>query len=207
MIDELAAALAEAARFNPDDAAAPAAVLWADHPAQWGPVIPHLRGLMPHLLALGPYAPGERTGPAIWLRCVVDRTLDAPGIPNGATPVIYLPGVSRQELGAAQTCPRRLQPLVELQYRGVCWTQKNGRDWTVEAFLTSVAGGLGLDVARDAATRQAMLRALPQVAAAPTSRRSRRGWRSSSASLPTAPCAPVRRSWSRRGRATAAPSS
>ena len=167
VIEELAAALAEAARFNPDDAAAPAAVLWADHPAQWGPVIPHLRGLMPHLLALGPYAPGERTGPAIWLRCVVDRTLDAPGIPNGATPVIYLPGVSRQELGAAQTCPRRLQPLVELQYRGVCWTQKNGRDWTLEAFLTSESGGLGLDVARDAATRQAMLRALPQVAAAP----------------------------------------
>ena len=167
VIEELAAALGAAASFNPDDAAAPAAVLWADHPAQWERVIPHLRGLMPHLLALGDYAPGERTGPAIWLRCMVDRTLEAPVMLDGAAPVLYLPGVSRQELGAAQTCPRRLQPLVELQYRGVCWTQKNGRDWTVEAFLASKAGGLGLDVARDAATRQALLRALPKVAAAP----------------------------------------
>ena len=167
VIEALAAALADAARSNPDDVVPPAAVLWADHPAQWRPVVPHLRRLVPHLLALGEYAPGELTGPSIWLRCVVDRTLDAPRIPDEATPILYLPGVSRQQLGAAQTCPRHLQPLVELQYRGVCWTQKNGRDWTVEAFLASAAGGLGLDVARDAATRQAMLRAVAEVAAAP----------------------------------------
>ncbi len=167
VIKALAAALAGAASSNPDDVVPPAAVLWADHPAQWRPVVPHLRRLVPHLLALGEYAPGELTGPSIWLRCIVDRTLDAPRIPDGAAPILYLPGVSRQQLGAAQTCPRHLQPLVELQYRGVCWTQKNGRDWTVEAFLASAAGGLGLDVARDAATRQAMLRAVAEVAAAP----------------------------------------
>ena len=54
--------------------------------------------------------------------------------------------------------------LVELQYRGVCWTQKNGKDWTVEAFLVSEEGGLGLDVARDATTRRAMLGALAELA-------------------------------------------
>ena len=79
---------------------------------------------------------------------------------------IYLPGVGRQELGAAQTCPDHLKPLVELQYRGTCWTQRNGRDWTVEAFLVSGDGGLGLDLARDAATRQSMLRALAELATA-----------------------------------------
>ena len=168
VVEELAAALdAEAASFNPGDVVRPAAVLWADQPAQWGPVVPLLRPLVPHLLALGDYDAERRTGPAIWLRCMVERTLDAPRLPDDTTPILYLPGVSRQELGAAQTCPRRLQPLVELLYRGVCWTQKNGRDWTVEAFLTSAAGGLGLDAARDAATRQAMLRALAAVAAAP----------------------------------------
>ena len=167
LVEALAAALAGAARFNPDDAVRPAAVLWTDPAAQWQPVVPHLRRFAPHLLALGEYAPEQRTGPSIWLRCVIERTLDAPRIPAEATPILYLPGVSRQQLGAAQTCPRRLQPLVELQYRGVCWTQKNGRDWTVEAFLTSRAGGLGLDVARDAATRQAMLRAVAELALAP----------------------------------------
>jgi hypothetical protein len=85
-------------------------------------------------------------------------------IPEGATPIVYLPGVSRQELRAVQECPGSLKPLVELQYWGVCWTQKNGKDWTVEAFLVSEEGGLGLDVARDATTRRAMLGALAQLA-------------------------------------------
>ena len=32
-------------------------------------------------------------------------------------------------------CDSMLQPLIELQYRGAVWHQRNGRDWTVEAFL------------------------------------------------------------------------
>ena len=59
-----------------------------------------------------------------------------------------------------------LQPLVELQYRGAIWHQRNGRDWTVEAFLAS-DNAFGLDMARDAATRPATLRALPLLAAEP----------------------------------------
>ncbi|MGC1951791.1 MAG: BREX-1 system phosphatase PglZ type B, partial [Gammaproteobacteria bacterium] len=54
--------------------------------------------------------------------------------------------------------------MVELQYRGVCWTQRNGRDWTVEAFLVSEDGGLGLDVARDARSRRSTLVALSELA-------------------------------------------
>ena len=46
---------------------------------------------------------------------------------------------------------------------GVFWTQKNGKDWTVEAFLVSEEGGLGLDVAHDASTRSAMLGALAEL--------------------------------------------
>ena len=62
-----------------------------------------------------------------------------------------------------QEIPDSLKPLVELQYRGVCWTQKNGRDWTVEAFLVSDDGGLGLDVAHDGVTRQALLGSLEEL--------------------------------------------
>ncbi|MEZ5598075.1 MAG: hypothetical protein R3E84_17080 [Pseudomonadales bacterium] len=94
----------------------------------------------------------------------VDRALSEVQIPEGTAPIVYLPGVSRQELRAVQECPDSLKPLVELQYRGVCWTQKNGKDWTVEAFLVSEEGGLGLDVARDATTRRAMLGALAELA-------------------------------------------
>jgi len=75
-------------------------------------------------------------------------------------PSIYLPGVSRADLRAIETCPRELQPLAELQYRGLFWSQLNGRDWTVNAFLSSSRGGLALDVSADQATQRALLRAL-----------------------------------------------
>lgn len=164
VVEELVCSLEAAAKFNPNDVVRPCAVLWADQDRQWQPIVAHLRRLLPHFLTLGDYEPDHRSGPAIWLRSVVERALPGFEIPEGATPVVYLPGVSRQDLRAAQECPDSLKPLVELQYRGVCWTQKNGRDWTVEAFLVSEQGGLGLDVARDATTRRAMLGALAELA-------------------------------------------
>ena len=167
VVERLKASLEAAADHNPDDAEKPAAILWTDPDSRWQPIIPQLLPLMPHLLVLGEYDPDNRSGPSIWLRCVIERTLQSPGIPDESTPVIYLPDVGRGELGAAETCPHHLKPLVELQYRGTCWKQRNGRDWTVEAFLTSPDGGLGLDVAKDAATRDAMHRALPELAATP----------------------------------------
>ena len=70
------------------------------------------------------------------------------------------PGVSRAELRAIESCPRDLQPLAELQYRGVFWSQVNTKDWTVSAFLSSKNGGLGLDVAQDKATQEALAQVL-----------------------------------------------
>ena len=156
--------LERSGRFNPNDVVRPCALLWTDQDAQWRPVIAQLRRLLPQLVTFGEYEPEHRSGPAIWLRSVIERALLEVELPDGATPIVYLPGVSRQELRAIEECPDRLKPLVELQYRGVCWTQKNGKDWTVEAFLVSEEGGLGLDVARDAATRRAMLGALAELA-------------------------------------------
>jgi len=164
VVERLKASLEAATAHNPNDAEKPVAVLWTDRDAQWWPILARLRALMPQLLTLGEYEPENRTGPSIWLRCVVDRVLELPRLASDTTPVVYLPDVSRQTLGSAEACPSNLKPLVELQYRGTCWTQKNGRDWTVEAFMVSSDGGLGLDVARDTATRQSMLGALPELA-------------------------------------------
>ncbi len=163
VIEVLARSLERAARHNPNDVVHPVTILWTDHDSQWQPIIPQLRRLMPQLLTLGEYNPSLRTGPAIWLRSVIDGTLEDSQIPDRKTPIIYLPDVSRQELRAIQECPDNLKPLVELQYRGVCWIQKNGKDRTVEAFLVTEDGGLGLDVARDAATRRSMLGALTEL--------------------------------------------
>ena len=167
VVERLKASLEAASAHNPNDAEKPVAVLWTDLDSQWRPILARLRVLMPQLLTLGVYEPEGRTGPSIWLRCVVDRVLELPRLASDTTPVVYLPDVSRQVLGSAEACPSDLKPLVELQYRGTCWTQKNGRDWTVEAFMVSNDGGLGLDVARDTATRQSMLSALPELATTP----------------------------------------
>ena len=172
MLEALRASLAHAARYNPGDVVTPAAVLWTDTDGQWRPVVEQLRPLMPELLTLGDYDPATRTGPAIWVRCVIEPAVRADTFPDlawpaGTVPVIYLPGVSRQTLRAVEECPDALKPLVELQYRGTVWTQKNGKDWTVRAFLVSEEGGVTLDVAEDQLTVQAMLGALSQLAVTP----------------------------------------
>jgi hypothetical protein len=162
--------LTAAARYNRSDMVAPAAILWTDADSQWEPLVSQLRPLMPELLTLGEYNPEEKTGPAIWLRCVIERSLPDIEMPEDVIPIIYMPNVSRQTLRAVEECPNSLKPLVELQYRGTVWTQRNGRDWTVEAFLVSEDGGLGLDVAKDRNTRRSLLGALAQLAVTPLTR-------------------------------------
>ena len=144
----------------------PAAILWTDPKAEWRPVIPTIQTRLDELLILGDLAPDMRTGPAIWIRCLVDRTLDEPALPGDRAPIVYLPGVARQELRAGEECHPELRPLVELLFRGALWLQHNGRDWGVGSFLTSTKT-LGLDIARDDRTIEAMLRALPEVVLTP----------------------------------------
>ena len=158
-------AIRSAAIHNPDVQAAPACILWPDGDRQWEPVVPRLQRDLPELLQLGDYAPEKRIGPAIWLRCaiagLVGGNLTDPTEPTDpSTPILYLPGVSRQDLRAVESCPDRLKPLAELQYRGVIWSQANAKDWTILAFLKSNQGGLGLDVAQDKDAKHAMQLAL-----------------------------------------------
>lgn len=167
VLEALLASIEKAAVHNRSVTVAPAAVLWPDEGRQWEPLLPVLRKVCPHLLTLGSYDPAKMTGPAIWLRCLLGRQLEAAGWPPEAVPVVYLPGVGRHMLRAVESCPKHLQPLAELQYRGVFWSQVNARDWTVLAFLKSPDGGLGLDVAQDHATLEAIGRSLVPLADTP----------------------------------------
>ncbi len=98
---------------------------------------------------------------------MIARTLPEADWPQGDTPILYLPGVSRQDLRAVAERPQALKPLAELQYRGTLFTQKNARDWTIEAFLRSADGGLEIEVSTDAATRDALPRTLLRLADEP----------------------------------------
>lgn len=203
VLNRLAESLRERSA-SPDGQESPVAILWPDPKEEWRGLLPALRDELPELLALGDYDSKARVGPAIWLRCVVDGTLPAPGRQGGGdgagpsgeaavelgretvaagrpvpmtgttpdlgeahdeldVPILYLPGVAREDLRAGDGCPESLKPLVELMYRGTLWLHPKGRPWTPAAFLGS-AKGLGLDVARDSETHRALASALPEVA-------------------------------------------
>jgi hypothetical protein len=160
VIEHLVKTLRDSAIFNPEVQVAPSCILWPDKDRQWEAVIPRLQSELAELLVLGDYTPENRTGPAIWLRCVIAGKAPDVTLPADRVPVFYLPGVSRQDLRAIEDCPNLLKPLAELQYRGVIWSQANAKDWTIMAFLKSDQGGMGLDVAQDNDAKNAMRLAL-----------------------------------------------
>jgi len=147
------------ARAGNGGAGAPGvALLWTDATRQFEPFIDKLRAHVP-VVTLGAYDPQGRTGPAYWIRCVVDGAIDPPN----STPVIYLPGHAKGAVRAVEEAPEELKPLAELQYRGGLFTQANGTDWTITAFLES-REGLGVQVADDQRTKEAILRARTHLA-------------------------------------------
>lgn len=164
IIDLLVDEVRASADYNSNVQVAPSVILWTDKQRQWESALPLLQAAMPELVVLGDYAPKQKTGPAIWIKCVVEGTLPEIELPSDRIPIVYLPGVERRDLRAIATCPEKLMPLAELQYRGSWWIYNNsGRDWTVNAFLTSENGGVGLDVAKDDKSQQAMLRVLNEI--------------------------------------------
>lgn len=167
MLDRLAVALDEAASSDRNVFASPVAVLWPDKARQWEGAVARLRERR-RVLTLGPHDPGQCSGPAFWLRCVVAGTVEAEG-PNGL-PVIYLPGVSRDDLRSVGADDPLLAPLVPLQHRSQWFTQGSGKDWTVRALLTNRERGLGLNVAADDTTVQALVAGLEHLVREPLTR-------------------------------------
>jgi len=168
LIHGLARAFVDAAQTFESGKEWPAALLWPDPERQWFAAFSDLRRRLVSqnvaLYAYGDYAPEEGIGPSIWLRCLIEAP-DAPdlkgAVPNGALPVILLPGVSWRNLREPLTLPRGVQMLIEMQYRGDVFRQRRqARDWTVATFLRDADQGLSLDISVDSRTDEAAQRAL-----------------------------------------------
>jgi hypothetical protein len=168
LIDYLINQLRNSANYNSAVQIAPAAILWTDIECQWQSAMSVIKQYLPELVELGEYNPEERIGPAIWIKCAIAGVLEECELPEGKTPIIYLPGVGRKDLRAIEQCPDHLRPLAELQYRG-CWWAYNtaGRDWSVGSFLTNPRVGLGLDIAKDKKAQLAILKILPDLLETP----------------------------------------
>ncbi|MDR1039211.1 MAG: BREX-1 system phosphatase PglZ type B, partial [Deltaproteobacteria bacterium] len=162
VIQRIVKSIRSSAKYNADAYVGPACILWPDKDRQWSPVIPSIRIALPELLTLGDYDPETLTGPGIWIRCAIAGSIEGIRPPEGTVPVVYMPGVSRQELRAVEECEESIKPLVELQYRGSFWSGPESRDWTVPAFFSSSEkGGLGLDLDKKDAAKSALREALP----------------------------------------------
>ena len=164
---EIAAAVRKAGLHDSPFQAPPAAVFWPDPDSAWLGVIDRLQEALP-LLTLGDYEDGSGKGPAIWVRAAIaDPTASSVRLPahlanqDDRNPwVIYLPGVPRDAFADLGRLAPELAPLADLQLRSRWWLQNNQQPWTPQSFLRS-RDGLGLDLARDEATRAAVINSLP----------------------------------------------
>ena len=149
VLDSLLAALRHAAEYNRHDQTKPSVVLWTDPERLWEPVLPALRKAAPELLTLSP----ETEGVSTYLRYVLGKWA-----PDKGVPLIYLPGISRQHFRGPAGFPEAAKHLYALQFQGQFWEHTNGKDWTPVSFLGSAPnhGGLGLDLAKDQATKEAV---------------------------------------------------
>jgi hypothetical protein len=154
VLQHIAAALDSAASSDGNVFESPVAVLWPDQGRQWEGSIEPLRQHR-RVITLGSYDLDAGRGPAYWLRCVVAGTVDVGGV--GGLPVLYLPGVARDDLRSVASGDQALAPLAALQHRSQWFTQSSGKDWTVRALFANKERGLGLNLAGDDATAGALV--------------------------------------------------
>ena len=166
-LDALVDALASAAAYNQATDAPPEAVLWCDEKQEFAPLMPALRSRLPYLLTFGPIDTSTRTGPAVWLRAVIAGAIPGLSWSPGTVPVIWLRGVHRETLRAAEDCPTSLVPLAWLAVAGCFFGHINGKDWTLGGFLGAERGPLKLNVAADGPTRLALMQAAATLFARP----------------------------------------
>lgn len=161
--DKIVENLRKAADHNSQIMVRPEVILWPDPDRQFEAVIPVLQQSLPELLVLGSYQPDKRQGPAIWMKCMIARSLPEALWPETATPILYLPGMTKHDFKNIPVADPYVQPLMEYQYTGTLFTQKNGREWTVLAFMENEQDGMGLRVAQDNVTRDYLIHVLPMI--------------------------------------------
>ena len=168
VLDRVLGALDGALAFDGNVVTAPIAVLWPDEARQWEAAISELQRLRP-VVRYGAFEPARHQGPAYWLRCVIASTLELEGPPAGV-PIVYLPGISRDSLRSLDGVAPELAPLGALQHRCQWFSHPNGKDWTVRSLLSNKERGLGLSIASDAATAEALVDSLGPLLEQPIAR-------------------------------------
>ena len=161
--DKVILALKQAENYNSNLLVRPEVILWPDPENQWLEIISVLQESLPHLLIYGSYDPSKKQGPAIWLKCMIAKVLPEANWIDDAIPIIYLPGVAKADLRNVENAVFNLQPLLEYQYTGTLFMQDNGREWTILAFIENPINGLGIKVAHDNATKDALKKTLPSI--------------------------------------------
>lgn len=161
--DKVLSALKEAENHNSHVMIKPEVILWPDPESQWVEIMDLLKESIAHLFTYGPYAPEKKQGPAIWLKCMMAKMLPEANWTANDTPIIYLPGVAKADLRNVENAVFNFQPLLEYQYTGTLFIQENGREWSILAFIENPTYGLGVRVAKDIATKEALKKALPAI--------------------------------------------
>lgn len=161
--DKVLHALKQAENHNSNVMIKPEVILWPDPENQWCDVIEVLQESIPHLLIYGNFEPSKKQGPAIWLKCMIAKVLPEANWDADAIPIIYLPSVAKSDLRNVENAVFNFQPLLEYQYTGTLFIQENGREWSILAFVENPINGLGIKVAKDNATKDALKKTLPSI--------------------------------------------
>lgn len=157
--EALVGAIIASADYNSNDLVAPLAILWPDAERVWVDAVAALRGEF-RVITLGEFDPAKDSGPVAWLRIRLAETSKA-GESDATVPtVVYLPGVARKNLADAQTLSEDLRPLAGIAVRSAIFAQRNSSDWTPQAFFMNEQHGLGLSVASDNDTKEALVRSV-----------------------------------------------
>ncbi|UQN08786.1 BREX-1 system phosphatase PglZ type B [Deinococcus sp. QL22] len=142
VLDALERALLAAGGHQRGEVLAPNCILWPDPAGEWQEAAALLRQRR-SLLTLGHYDPARLTGPAIWIRTVLDRQ---PVLPEPT--IVYLLGLGRDDL-RGEVASEGVRPLVDLQFRGAVFLGPRKKAWSVASFFKE-AKDLRIDVADSA---------------------------------------------------------
>ena len=150
VLAHLLSVVQHSAIYNRHDLAKPCVILWTDGERLWEKAVRLIASTCPGFFQLDENGLGEFSGPSTWVRYQLGKWT------GDSVPVVYLPGIHRHQFRGVAGFPEAARHLYALQFQGQFCSQLNGKDWTPAAILASEDGGLGLRVARDRATQQAL---------------------------------------------------
>lgn len=150
VLEHLLSVIHHSGIYNRHDLAKPNVILWTDGERLWEKSARMISHSQPGFFQLDESEVGDFSGPSTWVRYQLGKWT------GDNVPVVYLPGIHRHQFRGAAGFPEYARHLYALQFQGQFCSQLNGKDWTPAAILGSEDGGLGLRVARDRATQQAL---------------------------------------------------